>query len=213
MGAGPVTTGLLGGAFDPPHAGHLALANAAVEHWRLGRLVVVVTGDPPHKTVETDAETRYRLAVAGFAELPRVEVSRYELDAGGPSYSERTARWARDRFGDVVFLVGADEFASFLEWHDPEGVLEAVRLGVATRPGYPRGRLERVLSRLSRADRVELFEIPAVPVSSSEVRSLVARGEPVDGLVPPAVAGLIAELGLYRGELTPIRTGGYPAGG
>jgi nicotinate-nucleotide adenylyltransferase len=206
-------TGLLGGAFDPPHAGHLVLAATALDHFGLARLVVVVTGDPPHKPVETDAETRYRLAEAAFAGLPRVELSRYELDADGPSYTERTVRFARDRYGDVVFLVGADEFASFLDWHDPEGVLEAARLGVATRPGYPRERLEAVLEHLPRRDRVVLFEIPAVPVSSSEVRERVARGEPVDGLVPPAVARLIADLGLYRGELTPIRTGGYPAGG
>jgi nicotinate-nucleotide adenylyltransferase len=196
MVAGPLT-GLLGGAFDPPHAGHLALARAATDHFGLARLVVVVTGDPPHKPVETDAETRYRLAEAAFAGLPRVELSRYELDARGPSYTERTVRWARDRYEDVVFLVGADEFASFLDWHDPEGVLEAARLGVATRPGYPRERLEAVLEHLARRDRVVLFEIPAVPVSSSEVRGRVARGEPVDGLVPPAVASLIADLGLY----------------
>jgi nicotinic acid mononucleotide adenylyltransferase len=70
-------------------------------------------------------------------------------------------RWAAARWQDVVFLVGADEFADFLSWKDPEGVLRAVRLGVATRPGYDRGRLESVLRRLESPGRVELFEIPA----------------------------------------------------
>jgi len=191
------TTGLLGGAFDPPHNGHLVLADEAIRRFRLERLVVVVTGDPPHKEVGTDAETRFRLAEAAFAGRPRVELSRWELDRPGPSYTVDTARWAEATYGDCVFLVGADEFAGFLSWQDPEGVLAHVRLGVATRPGHPREALEAVLARLSHAERVELFEIPAVPVSSTDLRARVARGQPIDELVPAEVAQLIAELGLY----------------
>jgi nicotinate-nucleotide adenylyltransferase len=194
-----VTTGLLGGAFDPPHQGHLVLARAAIDHFALERLVVVVTGDPPHKPVDTDAETRYRLAEAAFAGVAGVELSRFELDTPRPSYTVRTARWARERYGDAVFVVGADEFALFLAWHDPAGVLAEVRLGVATRPGYPRERLDAVLAGLVRADRVELFEIPAVPASSTEVRERIARGEPIDDLVPASVAELVRDLALYDG--------------
>jgi nicotinate-nucleotide adenylyltransferase len=171
-----VTTGLLGGAFDPPHSAHLVLADAAIRRFELERLVVVVTGDPPHKQVATDAETRYRLAEAAFAGRPKVELSRFEIEAEGPSYTERTARWARRVWGDVIFLVGADEFASFLSWHDPDAVLAEVRLGVATRPGYRRERLDDVLARLERPDRVELFEIEAVGVSSTDVRGSTGRG-------------------------------------
>ena len=82
-----MTVGLLGGAFDPPHNGHLALAVAAVERFALVRLLVVVTGEPPHKTVETDGETRFRLAEAAFDGLEAVEVSRHELERPGPSFS------------------------------------------------------------------------------------------------------------------------------
>ena len=192
-------TGLLGGAFDPPHNGHIALADAALDRFALERLVVVVTGKPPHKLVEADAETRFRLAEAAFAGRPRVELSRHELEREGPSYTVETARWAAGRWGEVLFLVGADEFADFLEWKDPQGVLEHVRLGVATRPGFGHERLQPVLAALDRPDRVELFTIPEVPVSSSEIRARVRRGEPVDELVPAPVARLIAELGLYGG--------------
>jgi nicotinate-nucleotide adenylyltransferase len=193
-----VTTGLLGGAFDPPHNGHLVLVDEGIRHFALERLVVVVTGEAPHKRVDTDAEVRYALAEAAFAGRPGVELSRFELEAAGASYTERTARFARETWGDVVLLIGADEFASFLSWHDPNGVLAEVRLGVATRPGYPVERLQAVLDGLDRPDRVERFAIPAVPISSTEIRARVARGEPVDDLVPPKVALLIAQLGLYR---------------
>jgi nicotinate-nucleotide adenylyltransferase len=193
-----MTVGLLGGVFDPPHNGHLVLAMEAMRHFRLERLLVVVTGTAAHKLVETDPEVRLRLAEAAFTDSPGVELSRREIDLAGPSYTVATARWAEARFGEVVFVVGADEFAGFLGWHEPEEVLAHVRLGVATRPGYPRQRLDDVLARLHRRDRVEFFEIPALPISSSEIRALVAHGAPIDHLVPPAVSALIGELGLYR---------------
>jgi nicotinate-nucleotide adenylyltransferase len=192
-----MTTGLLGGAFDPPHNGHLALARAALDRFGLDRLVVVVTGDPPHKEAHTDAETRFRLAREAFAGLPGVELSRHELERPGPSYTVDTARWAQQEWGDVVFLVGADEFADFHAWKDPDEILEHVRLGVATRPGHPHEGLDTVLAGLRRPERVELFEIPAVDVSSTEIRRRASLGEPIDALVPPGVARLVVEDGIY----------------
>ena len=190
MGVVPApSTGLLGGAFDPPHNGHVALARAAIERFDLERLVVLPTGDPPHKEVGTPAEIRYRLAEAAFADLPRVELSRLELERPGPSYTVDTVRWAKERYGDVLFIVGADHWARFHRWHDPEGVLENARLAVVTRPG-----VELPVPR----ERVLLFEMPPVDVSSTHVRERVAAGEPIDDLVPPKVVRLIDELGLYR---------------
>jgi nicotinate-nucleotide adenylyltransferase len=193
-----VTVGLLGGAFDPPHVGHVALARAAVHDLGLDRLLVVVLGTAPHKHVETDAETRFRLAEAAFSTLPRVELSRHEIEREGPSYTVDTARWAEAELDDAVVVVGADEFADFLSWKDPDGILEHVRLAVATRPGYPGERLDEVRERLARPDRVQYFELPPVAVASRDVRASVAAGRPVDALVPEAVARLIDELRLYR---------------
>ena len=193
-----MTVGLLGGAFDPPHSGHVALAREAIRRLGLDRLVIVPTGDPPHKQVETDAQTRFRLAEAAFVGVEGVALSRHELDRAGPSFTEDTARWAAGLYGDAVFLVGADEFCDFLSWHDPDGVLDAARLAVASRPGFPRERLDAVLAGLRRPDRVEFFEIEPLPISSRELRARVARGDPIDALVPADVAQLVAELGLYR---------------
>jgi len=192
-----VSVALLGGTFDPPHVGHVALARAALAELPVDRVVVVPLGQASHKAVDTDAETRFRLAEAAFADEPRVEVSRHELDRPGPSYTVDTARWAATELGDPIFLVGADEFADFLTWREPETILELARVAVATRPGFGGARLHGVRARLARPDRV--LELPFTPldVSSTEIRERVARGEAIDGLVPPAVARLVAELGLY----------------
>jgi nicotinate-nucleotide adenylyltransferase len=181
-------TGLLGGTFNPPHNGHLALARGAEERFDLDELVVLVAVRPGHKEVQLDANTRFRLAQAAF---PDYEV---ELDP-----HERTVDMLEaGRWSDPLFLIGADEFGDFLTWKDPEGVIARTRLGVATRPGYPSDRLDAVLRQLHHPDRVELFEIDPIPLSSREIRDRVARGEPIDDLVPPAVAELIQSLRLYR---------------
>lgn len=193
-----MTVAVLGGAFDPPHIGHVALARAALAELPVERLLVVVTGEPPHKRVDTDPETRFRLAEAAFADLPQTEVSRHELDRHGPSYTVDTARWVSERYGDAIFLLGGDELADFPGWRAPDTILELARLAVATRPGTEPARLDDVRARLARPDRILELAFDPVPVSSREIRARVARGEPVDGLVPPAVARLIDELGLYR---------------
>ena len=193
-----MTTGLLGGTFDPPHVGHVALAEAAVRELDLERLLVVVVGEPAHKRVETGPGIRLRLAEAAFAEMPRVEVSRHELDRPGPSYTVETARWAKREFGDVVLVVGADEFADFLSWKDPDEILEHVHVAVAARTGYDEERLEGVRRRLRRPERVGSFPFPLVPVASRDVRARIARGEDGFDLVAPGALPLVRTLGLYR---------------
>ena len=182
-------TGLLGGAFDPPHVGHVALLDTAERELGLSEIVVVVVADPGHKNVHCPAETRVALAQAAFPDRA-VELDRHARTVD----MLRAGRW-----DDPVFLIGADEFAAFPAWKEPDAVLELARLGVASRPGYPRERLEEVLARLSRPDRVVFFEIDPIRVSSSEIREKVGRGGAIDGLVPPAVAAEIADRGLYRG--------------
>jgi nicotinate-nucleotide adenylyltransferase len=186
-----VTTALYGGVFDPPHNGHVALAEAALRHFRPERFLVLVAVSPGHRAVHLDPGKRLELATLAFGNLPDTEIV---ADAHA-----RTVELLRDeRFGDPLFLVGADEFAAFPTWKDPEAVLELARLGVATRPGYSLEALQAVLEGLEHAERVEFFEIPAVDVSSSEVRRRVQAGESIERLVPEAVAREIQSVGLYR---------------
>jgi nicotinate-nucleotide adenylyltransferase len=176
-------TGILGGRFDPPHVGHLALARAAVEQLGIDRLLVSVIADAAHKPSEAPAADRLamaRLAFAGLAAELELEEHRYTADA-----------LEAKGLDDPIFLIGADELADFPTWKEPERVLELARLGVAARPGYPPA---------AASARTEIFELEPHDVSSSEIRARVRRGEPIDGLVEPEVASYIAERRLYRGE-------------
>lgn len=176
-----MAVGILGGRFDPPHLGHLALARTAVEHFGLDELHVTVVADAAHKPSEASAEHRLAMARLTFTGLDAtVELDRHRytvdaLEAAG--------------YHDPVFLIGADQLAAFPTWKEPERVLELTRLGVATRPGWEHERS---------SDRIELFELEPHPVSSTEIRECVRRGEPIDGFVVPAVAAYIAEHDLYR---------------
>ena len=188
---GAVSVGVFGGAFDPPHVGHVELARRGIAHFGLRRLLVRVVEDPGHKDVRTPPDVRLHLAELAFGALTGVEVG---LDPCARTVDSLVALG----LDDPVFLVGADEFAAFLSWKEPERVLELARLGVATRPGVDRGRLDAVLARLERLERVSFFEIEPLPVSSSDIRARSAAGEPIDGLVPAGVAAEVARLDLYR---------------
>ena len=186
MGVTP--TILYGGAFDPPHLGHVAVADAVRGRFGADRLVVLVNERPAHRSVHASADDRLALARAAF---PRDDV---RLDP----YPRTVALLRAEGFDGPVFVVGADQFRNFLDWSEPNDVLKLARIGVATRLGYPREELDGVLTQLDEPERVLFFEIEPNPAASRDVRARIAAGEPLDGLVPPAVARLIAERGLYR---------------
>jgi nicotinate-nucleotide adenylyltransferase len=179
---------LYGGAFDPPHLGHVAVADAARERFGVERLAILVNEHPGHRAVHASVEDRLAFAAAAF---PHDDV---RLDP----YPRTVELLRAERFDDPVFVIGADQFRAFLTWSEPAEVLERTRLAVATRPGFPQSQLEAVREQLGRPERVLFFEIEPNPAASSEIRSRIAAGEPLDGLVPPAVVQLIAERGLYR---------------
>lgn len=179
-----MTTGLLGGTFDPPQNGHVALGRAAVEELPIDRLVVLVAADPGHRGVVAPAAARLQLARAAFGFADEVVLDEHAFTAD-------TVRGGR--FGDAIFIVGADEGAAFPTWKEPDEVLRWVRLAVGTRSGYPPPDLEQY------GDRVLSFQLDSPPVSSSEIRERIAQGRPVDELVPARVAEAVGQLGLYRG--------------
>ncbi|MGA9762506.1 MAG: nicotinate (nicotinamide) nucleotide adenylyltransferase [Gaiellaceae bacterium] len=193
-----MTVAVFGGAFDPPHLGHVALVRSALEHFHFERVLVVPAGDPPHKEVATPAGIRAGLAELAFAGISEAEISPLELAPGGPRYTVDTLQRLRGSYDDLTLLVGADQFAGFLSWREPERVLELAALAVASRPGYDEEELRPVLAALDRPERVSFFRIPAHPVSSQEIRARVRDGLPIVELVPRPVAAEIERLGLYR---------------
>lgn len=176
-------TGLYGGAFDPPHVGHVALAAGAKRTFSLPRLIVLVSERPGHKGTHAPAEARLELARIAF---PDDDV---RLDP----YPRTIDLLRSERFAEPLFVVGADEFCHFLSWKEPDAILDLAELGVGTRPGFPRERLEAVLERLRRPERVRFFEIEPNQASSTAIRD----GDPIDELVPPDVAALIRQRRLY----------------
>ena len=164
------------------------MADAARERFGVDRLVILVNERPGHRDVHASAEDRLALARAAF---PADDV---RLDP----YPRTVELLRAEGFDDPVFVIGADQFRRFLAWSEPAEVLERARLAVATRPGFPRSELDAVLEQLDRPERVLFFEIEPNPAASTDVRARVAAGEPLDGLVPAAVARLIEERGLYR---------------
>jgi nicotinate-nucleotide adenylyltransferase len=185
-----MATGLLGGSFDPPHNGHVALARAALEQLALDRLLVLVVVDPGHKQTATPPEARLELSRLAFEFDPRIAV---ELDPHPRTVDSLEAR----QLPDAVFVVGADEFAGFMGWKRPERVLELARVAVAGRPGVPDVRVRDSHASLAAPDRVSFFELEPMTVSSTMIRQRLARGEPVDDVVPPKVLAAIRRLGLY----------------
>jgi nicotinate-nucleotide adenylyltransferase len=193
---------VLGGAFNPPHVGHLLLAQEA--RWQLGldEVALMVTGRAPHKEIapEPGAKVRLELARAAAAEEPGVEASGLEVGREGPSYTYLTLEALRteDPDRELVFLLGADMAAGLASWKEPERVLELARLGVVPRPGVGLGAVRSALERLGAADRAEIIEMPLCGASSTLIRERAAAGRPLRHLVPAGVERLIAERGLYR---------------
>jgi nicotinate-nucleotide adenylyltransferase len=193
--------GVLGGAFNPPHIAHLLLAQEAIGELGLDELVLVPTGEAPHRRIspEPGAEVRLEMARLAVAGEERLSVSDLEVGREGPSYAYRTLELLVDELpgSQLTFVMGADVAAGLEGWQRPERVLELARVAVAGRPGIGRGAVDDTLRRLGGQEALEI-EMPEIGVSSTLIRERVAAGLPVRWLVPEAVATLIAERGLYR---------------
>jgi len=194
--------GILGGTFNPPHVGHLVMAQEALDQLGLDRVVLMPVSRPPHKEAADDPgpEARLELCRLAVAGDERLAVSALEIERGGASYTADTLRelHARQPEQELTFIVGGDMAHSLPAWREPEAVLSLARLAVAEREGVRREDIATRLSELHRGDRVVFFDMPRIDVSSSSIRRRVAEGRPVRYLVPDAVADAIGDHHLYR---------------
>lgn len=195
--------GLMGGTFDPVHYGHLVTAEQAYYQFDLDKVVFVPSGQPPHKMGKqiTSREHRYMMTVLATTSNPHFEVSSIEVDRSGPSYAIDTVRAFRDRYGydaGLYFITGADAILEMLEWKDSDALLELCEFIAATRPGYAlhSDKIEQIFGH--RANKIHFLEVPALAISSTDIRERLKDGRPVRYLLPDMVINYIELVGLYR---------------
>jgi len=193
--------GVLGSAFNPPHLGHLALTQEAL--WQLGldEVVLVPTGEAPHKRIVDDPGRELRLTMTRLAAADdsRFSVSTLEVEREGPSYTYETLELLAEERGDteLVFVMGADAAVGLESWRAPERVVELARIAVARRSGVSDAEVAAVMRSLGADGRATMLEMPQFGVSSSAVRERAAGGRPLRYLVPESVARFIEEKGIY----------------
>ncbi|GAB3945132.1 nicotinate-nucleotide adenylyltransferase [Corynebacterium tapiri] len=197
----PSRIGIMGGTFDPVHHGHLVAASEVTDQFELDMVIFVPTGQPWQKadTQVTEAEHRYLMTVIATAANPRFQVSRVDIDREGPTYTIDTLRDIRAQYPDaeLFFITGADALGSILSWHNWEAMFdEATFIGV-TRPGYV---LSEDMLPEEKQQRVELIDVPAMAISSTDCRERARDGRPVWYLVPDGVVQYIAKNALYTGN-------------
>lgn len=194
--------GILGGTFNPPHIGHLVMAQEALHQLGLDRVALMPVCAPPHKEIREDpgADVRAELCQLAVEGDERLEVSRLEVDRGGRSYTVDTLRELHDRDPEyaLTFIVGGDVAQSLPNWREPEAVLDLARLAIAERDGVRREDVLRRIGPFGRPDRIDFYDMPRLDVASSAIRRRVAAGRPIRYLVPDLVAEAIAARGLYR---------------
>jgi len=193
---------VLGSAFNPPHLGHLALAQEALWQLGLAEVILVPTGEAPHKRIADDPGKNERMEMTRLAaeDDDRFSVSALEVEREGPSYTYETLEALAEERGDrqLVFVMGADAAVGLESWRDPERVVELASLAVARRAGVSDAEVAAVMRSLGCEARATLLEMPQFGVSSSAARERARAGRPLRYLVPDAVADFIEKRGTYR---------------
>ena len=190
--------GLFGGAFNPPHVGHLVCAQEAHAQLELEVVVWVPVGRAPHREIRQDPGPEVRLQMCDYATAAdeRFGLSRIEVDREGPSYTADTLRELRERSPDdeLVLILGGDQAAALREWHEPAEVMRLATIAVAARGEIDRTRVEDAVGGQA---ELRFFEMPRIDVSSTMVRERAASGQPIRYLVPDKVANFIGAQSLY----------------
>ncbi len=198
--------GIMGGTFDPIHYGHLVAAEEARWQFGLEKVIFIPAGHPPHKVSRKISEARHRLVMTRLAieSNPFFAASAIEIERPGLSYTIDTVRDMRNTYplADIYFITGADAVLEILSWKHIDELLDQCCFIAAKRPGYRLGRLKEKLPGLRREQlkRITVIEVPALAISSTDIRQRVQTGRPIKYLLPEAVERYIREQGLYRGD-------------
>lgn len=195
--------GVFGGTFNPPHLGHLVCAQEAYVQLSLDRVLFIPTSTPPHKPMPDDPGPEHRLELCRLAvrgDDERFEVCDLEVRRAGTSYTVDTLEELSTQVPEreLFLILGADVAAGLPGWREPERILSVARLALAGRSGTSEADVRGALSRVGGSERATFFDMPMVDISSTELRTRVAKGLPLRYLVPDGVAEYIDRHGLYR---------------
>ena len=200
--------GIMGGTFNPIHHGHLVTAQEALAQFSLDQVIFIPTGDPPHKIEDflADAEDRYLMTVIAISSNDNFLVSRAEIDRKGKSYTIDTVKELRNVHGmdaELFFITGADAILEILTWKNTEEIVTLAKFIAATRPGYDLSKIEDLKSTLFNSKKeadegISIMEIPALAISSTDIRKRIKQERPINFLVPEGVNNYIIKHELYR---------------
>ena len=194
--------GIMGGTFDPIHYGHLVTAEIARSKFALDTVVFVPSGHPPHKqSVPGHAEQRLMMTLLATVTNPYFQLSRSEVDRLGPSYTYDTLREFQGLYGaksEFFFITGTDAVLEMLAWHNGEKLVDMCSIIAATRPGYRLTDVHRLPDNFR--EKIELMQVPALSISSTDIRCRIREGKPIKYLLPEAVETYIYKQGLYLQE-------------
>ncbi|KJS22057.1 MAG: nicotinate-nucleotide adenylyltransferase [Clostridiaceae bacterium BRH_c20a] len=195
--------GIMGGTFDPIHYGHLVTAEAVRNEFDLEKVYFVPSGNPPHKdpNLVTDSQHRYLMTFLSITTNKYFEMSPMEINRTGKSYAYDTVKVFRQNFPDhgIYFITGADAIKEILTWHRVEELLDICYFVAATRPGYDLDDLQKEELKVLPEEylkRIKIIEVPAMAISSTEIKKRVKERKPIKYLLPEAV-----EQYIYKNEL------------
>jgi nicotinate-nucleotide adenylyltransferase len=205
----PKRIGVMGGTFNPIHYGHLVTAEEALFQFNLDSVIFMPSGQPPHKSDKEilPAEERYILTVIATASNPNFVVSRLEIERKGPSYTIDTLLALHKQYEpdtELYFITGADAVWEMLTWKEAGRLVELTEFIAATRPGYSLEKFKKihVLPEDDRLDksrpRVSIMEIPALAISSTDIRNRVREGRPIQYLMPESAVNYIKKCRFWR---------------
>ena len=191
----------MGGTFDPIHYGHLAVAELARVTYGLSRVIFVPAGQPPHKEgkVEAPAEDRYMMTVLATSDNPNFAVSRWELDAEGPSYTLETVRHFQDSVEKLYFIMGSDSLLEMRTWHAWDELAEVCDFIVASRPGFSLAEKDwRELLPETVQKKIYFLDGPNLKIAATEIRERIKLKKSFRYLLPKSVQQYIINRELYR---------------
>lgn len=196
-----IKTGIFGGAFNPPHKGHINLAKEAIEQLKLRKLLIIPTFESPHKATKLapfeERAEMCRRAFSGISDKCEVEICEIERELGGISYTINTLRALKNRYTDARFflLIGGDMLFSFTDWYKYESILKECEVCAAARGG---DNFSEMLEYATEVGRIKVLPTNVVDISSTEIREKIKNGEDASEWITEDVRGYIEEKGLYR---------------